>query len=163
VTAWSDVGLVLAGSAGPLVITVVTLRHTRRIEAERDRAETIAKQGDLHARFLAAAAQVLADWADYVILQPDTFDEERSLDERRDTHYDELNHAVARIRLTATPQVATAAEEMLEELRNAQETARATERGTSTADAWREITQGFVDARTAFITAARTPTRNRLT
>ena len=156
---WQNVGLVLAGSFGPLVIALVNLRSARRLEALRWHRDDQARTHDLYARFLGACTQVIADWSDFAHLPPRDAAEERDMDERRDAHYAELNTCAAMVRLAAPPPAAAAAEEVLAAVRSAQRSAReatrtAGQRGAGD-DRWPEVEAAFAEARTSFVQAAR--------
>ena len=152
---WSDIALVLAGSAGPLVVTLATQRGVRRDRAEDRRREDVRATQSLYAEFVAACTQVDADWCDYAVFPPRSFDEERELDAARDQHYASLNLLAARVRLTAPPGVVAAAEGMLGELRDVQVLARAEQRGSPDDRVWGEHRRSFAGSRDAFLAAAK--------
>jgi hypothetical protein len=155
---WQDVALVVAGSLGPAAIAIVTIRADRRKDRVSWLRDESARRHDTYAKLLAAAAAVVADWSDVVLMPPTTAEEARAYDARRDVHYEQLNLVSATIRLTAVPTVAVAAEELLEVVREAP--ARATELA-STADRaeaaarWREFEARFAEVRSAFVAAGR--------
>jgi hypothetical protein len=153
--AWSEVALVLAGSTGPLVITLVNHRVTRRQEAERWQREDTSATTNLYAEFIAQATQVVADWCDYSTLAPDTEEEERKLGEARDRTYAELNLVASKVRLTAPPGLTERAEAVLAEVRTAAEVARRAQRGGCTPEDWIDLQGDFAAARQAFVEAAR--------
>jgi hypothetical protein len=155
---WQDVALVLAGSMGPAGIAMVTIRSDRRKDRISWGRDEAARRHDTYARFLAAATTVVADWSDVALMPPESRDEERFFDERRDVHYDQLNMVAAMVRLTAVPAVAQAAEDLLHVVREAQaratELARAADR-TAAAEAWGRFDERYAEARRAFISAGR--------
>ena len=152
---WSDIALVLAGSAGPLVVTLATQRGVRRDRAEDRRREDLRTTQSLYAEFVAACTQVDADWCDYAAFPPRDFDEERELDATRDAHYATLNLLAAQVRLTAPPGLVAAAEAMLGELREVQVLARAEQRGSADERVWGEHRRSFTGSRDAFLAAAK--------
>jgi citrate lyase beta subunit len=155
---WHDVALVVAGSLGPAAIAVVTIRADRRKDRVVWLRDESTRRHDTYAKFIAAAAAVVADWSDVVLMPPTTADEQRTYDARRDVHYDALNLLSATVRLTAVPAVSSAAEEVLELIRSApplaSELAGVADRAESTAR-WRDFEARFAHARTAFVDAAR--------
>lgn len=152
---WSEVGLVLAGSVGPLLVTVVTQRNARRDRAEeRNREDRLGTQS-LYAELVAACAQVDADWCDYADFPPRSYEEERELDAARDAHYAELNLLAARLRLTAPAVVLDAAEDLLAQVRDARGLARAAQRGAPDQGVWAEHAAAFAAARDRFLAAAK--------
>lgn len=152
---WTQVALVAAGSAGPLIITLVTLRNNRMLEAERRGREERDETLDACARFVAAATQVVADWGDVVSFPPAGPAEERALDERRDVHYAELNSVSALVRLTGEADVVAAAEALLGRVRQAASVARARPDPAE----WPEVEADFAGARDAFVAVVRARTR----
>jgi hypothetical protein len=152
---WSEVGLVLAGSVGPLLVTVVTQRGARRDRDEDRRRGDLQATLALHAELVAACTQVDADWCDYAVFPPRDVDEERELDAARDAHYASLNLLAARVRLTAPPGVRAATEVLLAEVRHAQQLARGAQRGEPDERAWVEHGRTFAAARDAFLDAAK--------
>lgn len=154
---WQDVALVLAGSLGPAGIAIVTIRSDRRKDHVNWMRDEAARRHETYAQFLAASTTVVADWRDVALMPPQSLDEERVLDERRDLHYDQLNLVAAMIRLTAAPAVAEAAEGVLGVVRDARERGRslATSTGAAAEAAWQEVERPFAEARRAFITAGR--------
>jgi hypothetical protein len=157
-SAWGDVALVLAGSAGPLAIAAVNIRSDRDKERVRAEREESLRRQDNYARFVASATTVVADWCDYALIPPRTTDEERLLDDRRDAHYADLNAVAATIRLTATPAVVAAAEDLLAVVRDARsvarEVSREADRDAATAR-WGDVDARFAAARAAFVAAGR--------
>ena len=155
---WGEIGLVLAGSAGPLIVTLANARTSAAQERNRWRREDRGRIRNEQARFIAAATQVLADWFDYATVPARSIDEERELDERRDAHYAHLNELSALLRLCAEPEVVREAEAMLAELRIAQRAARDTPAketpGVAPAE-WPEIEARFAAARARFIATCR--------
>lgn len=158
-SAWSDVSLVLAGSAGPLAIAVINQRSNRRMEADRWGRDDSLRRHDTYAQFVACCTTIVADWSDYILLPPRSPEEERLMDQRRDEHYEQLNRLAALVRLTAKPPVAAKAEELLTSVRQARtralELGAADRRGTTGAHAWEKVDKKFGDARKAFIEAGR--------
>jgi hypothetical protein len=152
---WSDIALVLAGSAGPLVVTLATQRGVRRDRAEDRRREDLRARQSLYAEFVAACTQVDADWCDYALFPPRSFEEERELDAVRDGHYASLNLLAAQVRLTAPPAVVAAGEGMLAELREVQVLARASQRGAPDDHVWAEHRRSFTASRDGFLVAAK--------
>ena len=153
--AWSDIALVLAGSAGPLVVTLATQRGARRDRAEDRRREDLRTTQALYADFVAACTQVDADWCDYAVFPPRDFDEERELDAARDAHYATLNLLAARVRLTSPADVVAAAEAVLAELREVQVLARAEQRGSPDDERWAAHRRSFSGARDGFLAVAK--------
>ena len=154
-----SIGLVLAGSAGPIVIAVMNARSARSQEVQRWRRDDRSRTLDLYARFLGACTQIVADWGDYAKLPPRSADEERELDERRDVHYGDLNALAAMVRIAAPPAVAHAAEDVLATVRHAREAAlqQAQTAGRGAADhAWAGVETRFAASRQAFVDTART-------
>lgn len=152
---WSDIALVLAGSAGPLVVTLATQRSVRRDRAEDRRREDRHSTQSLYAEFVAACTQVDADWSDYAVFPPRSFEEERTLDLARDVHYADLNLLAARVRLTAPAAVVGAAEGLLIEVRGVQALARETQRGEPDEKPWAEHRAAFSTARDVFLDEAK--------
>lgn len=157
-SAWENVALVLAGSMGPAGIALLTIRSDRRKDQLHWMRDERVRRHETYAQFLAATTTVVADWSDVALMPPRSRDEERLLDERRDLHYQQLNELAARVRLTALPAVAEAAEQVLTVVRRARE--RALELATCTdpetsAAGWQEVDERFAEARAAFIAAGR--------
>jgi hypothetical protein len=153
--AWSEVALVLAGSAGPLFITVLNNRVARQQQTDVWRREDTVATTDLYAEFIATATQVVADWSDYATLPPDTEEEERKLGEARDRTYADLNLVAAKVRLTAPPYLMDKAEAVLAEVRNAADVARRAQRGGCTPEDWVDLQKDYAAARKAFVETAR--------
>ena len=158
-SAWTDVSLVLAGSAGPLAIALVGQRATRRMEMDRWVRDDQLKRHDTYAQFVACCTTIVADWSDYILLPARSPEEERLMDQRRDEHYAELNELSSLVRLTAIPSVATKAEELLLAVRQARakafELGASDRRGVAGAHAWEKADKKFAEARKAFIEAGR--------
>ena len=155
---WHDVALVVAGSLGPAGIAIVTIRSDRRKDRIAWLRQEAERRHDTYARFLAAAAMVVADWSDVVLMPPATTDEQRAYDARRDVHYEQLNLVSATVRLTAVPAVAEAAEAVLEVVRDAPDAATrlaAEADRAATRDRWRDFEARFADVRRDFIDAGR--------
>jgi hypothetical protein len=158
-SAWTDVSLVLAGSAGPLAIALISQRSNRQMEMDRWGRDDALRRHDTYAQFVACCTTIVADWSDYILLPPRSPEEERLMDQRRDEHYEELNRLAALVRLTAVPGVAAKAEELLASVRSARsralELGAADRRGAAGAHAWEKVDKRFGEARKAFIEAGR--------
>ena len=152
---WNEIALVLAGSAGPLVITLVSQRAARLERTEAQVREDVRATQSLYAEVVATCTQLDSDWRDYAVFPPRSYEEERELDASRDAHYADLNLLAARIRLTAPPPVVTAAEELLRAVRDVQGLARAAQRGAPDEQRWADHDAAFAAARDRFLAAAK--------
>lgn len=156
---WSDVGLVLAGSTGPLAIALINALTNRRLEKERWHRQDRDQRRQLYSQFIGMANQVFADWLDYANMPPRTIEDERKLDERRDANYQQLNVLSSLVRLTAPDDVVASAEQLLQALRGTQRTAREAAAPGATGipqERWSSHSEEFGKARKQFVAAIRT-------
>jgi hypothetical protein len=154
---WQDIGLVLAGSVGPLAVAIANGSFNRRLEMSRWKHTERDAQRDMYAHFIASATQLVADWLDYETLPPKSEEDERKLDEVHDAHYHELVILTSMVRITANAAVVKGGEEILRVVRDAKKLARRSrEPGTViTSPEWLEIEHEFAAARTQFVNALR--------
>jgi hypothetical protein len=155
----------LSGLAGAALGGLATYQVARQqILATRDAAEAqaqreaVLRRRERYASFIAAASSVEASWLEVVgrAVSAETIN---AANEERAKAYAQLHKFAAMVRITATSEVADAAEAVLFQVRRTQTAvSEAFQLGTAAANTWspwNELEAAFADARDRFVETIR--------
>ncbi|MGQ0434854.1 MAG: hypothetical protein ACT4OV_07180 [Microthrixaceae bacterium] len=152
-------GLIGAAIGGSVTYGVARqqIRASRDTQEADRRREAVQRRRELYAGFIAAATQVVGSWLG-IMGRPIDEATLRAADDDREDHYRELQKLAAMVRISASSEVAAAAEVLLTEVRRTQASVRAAlQAGTADVPSaeWDELEAAFADARDRFVEVVR--------